>query len=406
MLGSSLEQGRGDIDSQDDEFACVVIAEDNPVMRLALADLFELKGAPRLVGVASGVSEVLELIARLRPSVAVVDVRMPDGGAPYVARQARKRYPDTKILAFSADDAPSVVLEMLRSGAAGYLLKDSTSDEIFRAIRQVAGGGRVLSPVLTGPILGEVGESFAHEEKMLQEAAQRREAVAEILAGQHLEMVFQPIYALERRAIAGAEALARISHEPQRGPAEWFAEAAEVGLLPDLELMALQEAMKAFGTPRAERYLSVNLSPSTIPAALDTEALGEGSVEGIVIEITEHEQIDDYQTLRESLAGFRARGGRLSIDDAGAGYSSLRHILELNPDFIKLDLSLTAGIETDRSRRALAAGLISFAKVLGATVIAEGIETAGQLAILVGLGVAFGQGYHLARPGGVDQLDD
>ena len=391
-------------DQDDPKSVTVVVAEDDPGMRSALVDLFELRGAPTLVGAASNASEAVEMIARLRPSVAVVDVRMPGGGAPYVARQARERDLATKILALSVHDDPGAVLDMLRAGAAGYLLKSSTSDEIFQAIRQVAAGERVLSPVLTGPILTELGASLGREEETLQKAVRRREAVAAVLSEHHLEMVFQPIYALEERVVVGAEALARIGHEPERRPAEWFAQAAEVGLLPDLELMALQEALRAFGTPRAEAFLTINLSPSTIPAALDLEPLRDGPVQGIVIEITEHERIADYQALQDDLAGFRARGGRLAVDDAGAGYASLKHILELNPDFIKLDLSLTAGIETDRSRCALAVGLTSFAKALGATVIAEGIETAGQVAALIELGVAFGQGYHLARPGGADAV--
>ncbi len=382
----------------------VVVAEDDPGMRSALVDLFALGGAPTLVGTASTTSEAIAMITRLRPSVAVVDVRMPGGGAPYVARQARERDLATKILGLSVHEDPDAVLDMLRAGAAGYLLKSATSDQIFRAIRRVAAGERVLSPVLTGPILDELGASLQREEEVLLKGVQRREAVTAVLSERHLEMLFQPIYALEGQVVVGAEALARIRHEPVQGPAAWFAQAAEVGLLADLELMALQEALRAFGTPRAGAFLTINLSPSTIPVALDLEPLRDGPVDGIVIEITEHERIADYQALKDDLAGFRARGGRLAVDDAGAGYASLRHILELNPDFIKLDLSLTAGIETDPSRCALAAGLTSFATALGASVIAEGIETAGQLVALMKLGVAFGQGYHLARPGGVDAL--
>ncbi len=118
----------------------------------------------------------------------------------------------------------------------------------------------------------------------------------------------------------------------------------------------------------------------------------------MVVEITEAAPIDDYDQFAGSLRRVRRLGVRLAVDDAGAGFASLRHILNLVPDLIKLDGTLIAGIEGDRARQALAAGLISFAEVLGASIIAEGIESEGQLAALRALGVECGQGYFLARP--------
>jgi EAL domain-containing protein (putative c-di-GMP-specific phosphodiesterase class I) len=118
----------------------------------------------------------------------------------------------------------------------------------------------------------------------------------------------------------------------------------------------------------------------------------------IVFEITEHHAIEDYVALRPLLDGLRAQGARLAVDDAGAGFASLRHTLQLSPDFIKLDISLIRGIDHEPRQRALAAGLIAFANDVGAAIIAEGIETAGELAALRELGVPYGQGFHLAPP--------
>ena len=119
----------------------------------------------------------------------------------------------------------------------------------------------------------------------------------------------------------------------------------------------------------------------------------------IVIEITEHAPVADYDELNAALGRLRRIGARLAIDDAGAGFASLRHILSLDPDIIKLDRSLIEGIATDRAQEALAAGLISFAEKSGATIVAEGIEIGEELDALRGLGVAYGQGFLLARPG-------
>jgi EAL domain-containing protein (putative c-di-GMP-specific phosphodiesterase class I) len=117
-----------------------------------------------------------------------------------------------------------------------------------------------------------------------------------------------------------------------------------------------------------------------------------------VIEVTEHVPVEDYDALNAHLEGLRARGTRLAIDDAGAGFASLRHILLLHPDVIKLDVSLTRGVEDDIARRALASAFISFAAEIGATIVAEGIETRTQFETLRRLGVRYGQGWYLARP--------
>ena len=117
----------------------------------------------------------------------------------------------------------------------------------------------------------------------------------------------------------------------------------------------------------------------------------------IILELTEHARIEDYDGLRDALASYGS-GVRLAIDDAGAGYASLRHILELRPAFVKLDLSIVRGIEADPVRQALVSGLVYFAAKTGSELIAEGVETDEEANILVDLGIRFGQGYLLGRP--------
>jgi EAL domain-containing protein (putative c-di-GMP-specific phosphodiesterase class I) len=118
----------------------------------------------------------------------------------------------------------------------------------------------------------------------------------------------------------------------------------------------------------------------------------------LVLEVTEHAEVADYETLVTRLRNLRETGCRIAVDDAGAGYASLRHILRLRPDYIKLDMTLTQGVDRDPDRRALASSLLTFAREVSATVIAEGIETEAELEVLRGLGVTLGQGYYLARP--------
>jgi EAL domain-containing protein (putative c-di-GMP-specific phosphodiesterase class I) len=171
-----------------------------------------------------------------------------------------------------------------------------------------------------------------------------------------------------------------------------------VGLLVDLELAAARAAVRGFARMPRSAYLSINLSPVTAISPRLGSALRGAPTDRIVVEITEHARVDDYDALAAGLAGLRADGGRLAIDDAGAGFASLRHILLLSPDMIKLDVSLTRDIDRDRARRAMAAALISFADEMGLTIVAEGIETPRELKTLRALGVRMGQGYYLARP--------
>jgi len=119
----------------------------------------------------------------------------------------------------------------------------------------------------------------------------------------------------------------------------------------------------------------------------------------MVVEITEHEAVDDYDELARWLAPLRGMGVQIAIDDAGAGYASLRHTLQIAPDIVKVDISLTRSIDGDRGKRALAKALISFAQEMDMTIVAEGIETDAELRTLLELGVRFGQGYFLAQPG-------
>lgn len=128
--------------------------------------------------------------------------------------------------------------------------------------------------------------------------------------------------------------------------------------------------------------MSVNLSAEAVLAAATVELLTAGAPRRVVVELTEHAQVADYALLEQRLAGLRAAGVRVAVDDAGAGFASMRHIVRLRPDIIKIDLELTRGVDADPARRALAAALITFGADIGATIVAEGVETAGELAVL------------------------
>jgi EAL domain-containing protein (putative c-di-GMP-specific phosphodiesterase class I)/DNA-binding NarL/FixJ family response regulator len=380
----------------------VLIAEDDSQLRGVLSALIDSEPALRLVGAARDADEAIELACEARPDVAIVDVNMPGGGGVKVARELRRSAPDTKVLALTAAADRNTVLEMLEAGVVGYLVKGSSTEHILESIERAGSGQSMLSAEVTGDVISELVGQLGHQRRGVERERRRRGRVERAIADDGaVQIVFQPICALDSLEVRGYEALARFPGPPQRGPEHWFREASEVGLSIQLELVAVERALSRIAEIPGDVYLSVNVSPATVVSAAFKRVLAEAPAERIVLEITEHAPIADYDTFNAGLASVRALGARLAIDDAGAGFASLRHILRLEPEFIKLDITLIAAIESDRSQQALAAGIISFADGIGATVVAEGIEHTEALEALRALGVPCGQGFHLGRPAGL-----
>lgn len=210
-------------------------------------------------------------------------------------------------------------------------------------------------------------------------------------------IVYQAIHALPDREIVGYEALSRFPADLP-GPAEWFAAAAEVDLGPELQLAALQQALPALDVLPPATWLAINLSPTAICSSALPPLIPHRHAGRIVIEMTEHDEIADYDRLRTAMGGLRELGVRFAADDAGSGYAGMRHLIEIRPDLIKMDYHLTHHIDRDPARTAMATALHAFAAATGATLLAEGVETAAELATVVDLGIGLAQGHHLGRP--------
>lgn len=234
--------------------------------------------------------------------------------------------------------------------------------------------------------------------RLHRQAAERTGRVRSMLAGPGPQIVLQPIFSLRSGMVHGFEALSRFPTQPERPPDIWFAEAAAVGLGPELEIRSIANAAAVAPHLPSGVYLSVNVSPSTLTSPELEAALAPVAGEHLVLEITEHAAVGDDVLLKSVLKRMRERGIRLAIDDAGAGYSGLMQIVQLVPEFIKLDLFLTRGIDTDPVKRALAAALVRFAADVGASLIAEGVESPEELSALEELGIEYAQGFFLGRP--------
>jgi PAS domain S-box-containing protein len=317
----------------------------------------------------------------------------------------------------SADLAGADVLEVLddTARATDDLGLAERRDWVSRA-RHRDGSVRYLSSTVsfirgrTGAVVGYRGfttdvtaetiTAIAHEDRCREADEVRARIQRAMRSPDCLRVLLQPIADVDQQRIAGMEALARFADEPYRPPNVWFAEAWDVGLGEDLELHAVGLAYARLPELPPHAYLAVNVSAQTL---LDDRfvdlltSLGDDA-RRVVVEVTEHAAIDDYTALAGVLQRIRALGARLAVDDAGAGYASMQHILRLRPDIIKLDRSIVADSDLDPARFALIGAMASFATSLGMTVVGEGVETAGELAALAENHISHAQGYYLARP--------
>lgn len=231
----------------------------------------------------------------------------------------------------------------------------------------------------------------------------RQDRIERALGGA-FEIYYQPIFDTNTQVPTGVEALSRFESDPYVPPNVWFDEAAEIGRLVDLELLTARRALEALPSFPNECYLSVNVSPQTVLSGRIIDLLSGLPTERIVIELTEHMEVESYDEIVAAVDGLRMTGVRLAIDDAGAGYSGLQHMVRLKPDIIKLDQSLTARIDVDIARRSLCGAMVRFGRDTGARLVAEGVEKETELIALSDLGVEMAQGFWLARPGPLETV--
>lgn len=246
--------------------------------------------------------------------------------------------------------------------------------------------------------------------KVLQPETQRRAStrrrIEKVMRTGALTMVAQPIMSLDAtRQIVEVEALARFNTTPSRAPDYWFHEASSVGLGVALELFAIRRGLELLAQLPKSISLAINAGPETFVSDELGEILGTVDSTRVIVELTEHTDIVDSPQLQGACRNLRDLGCRIAIDDTGTGFASLAVVLQVAPDIIKIDRELTRGIDTHPMRRALASALVTFGNEIGAEVVAEGIETIEQLNTLVDVGVRYGQGFYLARPAPLAELD-
>ena len=342
------------------------------------------------------------------PAVLVAGSRRPAEGSYCKAVRdgdLPQLLPDTRVNPFAMAMPVTMTLPVGAMIAIPLTMRDGTTYGMFCCLSHVPlpalnDRDHAVMQTFANLVADVIGIGLSTE---LLHSAKRR-AIEDVIIDRDFQLLFQPIVTLADNSVAGAEALCRFRPTPYRSPDKWFADAREVGMQRELERAVIAKTLDMLSELPMSLKLSINVSPDLL-VSCDLAGLIDGPFsDRIVFELTEHENFGSITDLQHQMKRLRRRGAKIAVDDLGAGYASLNTALQIKPDIVKLDREMVRGIYLDPASRALTAGIVHFADAIGAEVIAEGIERQDEVNTLVDLGVRYGQGYLLGRPGSMTAL--
>ena len=378
----------------------VLVVDDNPANTALVSKVLRRAGLLEVIE-AQDPTTVAELLSVHDPDLVLLDLRMPvmDGFEvlEVVQRHAGNTY--LPVVVITADDAHDSVERALAMGAHDFVRKPFDAVELVLRVRNLLSNRAAYLELRRNRawLKARLGLFEPELANLAGDSDDAREEIRRVIKDDLFRIAVQPIVDMRTGETIGAEALARFPSEPFAHPGVWFAAALEVGLTPELEIACARKALGLLASRPVGTTLAVNFSPSTVMDGLP-EKLGDVAWDRVVIELTEHVPVENYTLLNQALEPLRAQGARVAVDDTGAGFASLRHILDLKPDIIKIDIGITRGVDTDPSRAAVVTMLVTFAERMGIRVVAEGVETEGERDAMLELGALYGQGYLFGRP--------
>lgn len=385
--------------------ARVLVVDDQPANTALIHRLLARAGITEVREVNDS-REVQALLAEFDPDVVLLDLRMPHVDGFEVLRQVQRYAAGSylPVMVITADDSRSSLQQALSMGAHDYLQKPFDATELTLRVRNVLMTRMaVLELRRSRALLNDRLDVFEPELSGLLEGPETvRASVAEVIASDSLRIALQPIVHMSDGRVYAYEALSRFPAEGYGSPAAWFLAADRAGVSVELERHAVVKALALLPAIPATSLLAINVSPKLLLSG-QLPTLPPGRV---ILELTEHVPVEDYSALERALAPLRESGVYLAVDDTGAGFASLRHILYLKPNIIKLDLAIIRNIDQDPRRAAVARMMTQFAAGENAMVVAEGVETCEERDCLIDIGAVLGQGYFFARPAIIESADE
>lgn len=365
----------------------ILVVEDEDALRRSLVRLLRNRGYA-VTACADG-ADALEVLGTQRFAAVVSDIRMPGISGTELLRRIRSQAPDLPVIFITGEPNLDTAIEAVRLGAFQYIIKPFASAELLgsleRSVRLTRMNGLRRLADSAGTISNpteELAERFAHAESLLW-------------------LNFQAIIGRgETPATRGYEVLLRTGDPVLRDPEHLFAAAERLGRRGDLDRFVQDGAADAALRVLPEQLVFLNLLPLSLldDGLLDPARPLLAQAGRIVLEVTERSSLDGIPALRDRVDALRERGYRIAIDDIGAGYAGLSSFVALQPEFVKLDISLVRDVDTAPLKRRLIDSLINVSHDLGVEVIAEGVESAAEHETLHELGCDLFQGYHIAKP--------
>ncbi len=369
--------------------ARVLVVDDNTALLEMLVELLSAKGYEVLS--ASSASAALLKLQEGDYDLVLTDIQMPDATGVDVLRAVRQRDLDTPVILMTGNPTVESAVQALELGALRYLVKPFREPEILAVVQQALGWARLAR--LRREALAVVGTDHLVADRAGLERVYQR-----AMAG--LWMAYQPVVLARDGTLFGHEALLRTSAPDVGGPVVILEAAERLGRIKELgQKVRATVARDVEGA--APGVWLVNLHPQELmdPDLGSSRDPLSGRARDVCLEITERASLENVSGLREITAGLRRQGFRIAVDDLGAGYAALSTFATLEPDLVKLDISLVRAVEASATRRKLIGSMATLCHDLGILVLAEGIETEPERETVVELGCDLLQGYLIGRPG-------
>ena len=368
----------------------IVIVDDEPLVLRALVRQLECTKfvlAPCLTP-----HEGIRQIANGGVRVVVSDVALPEMSGIELLRTIRQHDADLPVILVTGRPAVESAAQALEFGAFKYFVKPVDGRQLVDAVDRAARLYDLAQAKRQAITL--LGDRHLDEDRAGLEATFER-------ALKRVWLAYQPIIRASDHSIFGFEALLRSDERSMMGPEPLLQAAESLGALNRLGQAIRRQAAKTISTAPRSYALFVNLHPQDLlDADLHDAKAALSSISGrVVLEITERAAISEIENVRARVAELRDHGFRIAIDDLGAGYAGLNSFAVLEPEFVKLDLSLIRNLDTSTIKQKLVKSMASLCREMGLYVVAEGIETREERDAAVEFGCDLLQGYLFARPG-------